>query len=275
VTVSVLLVEDVTELRSVLRQSLRLRGRFHVVAEADNGASAIDQAARHQPDVVVLDLGLPDLAGREVLTRLRAVSPAAQIVVYTGSFSPDQFPLGHQVAAYVTKDRDVAYLVDLLANLSRPRFDTAAVELAPHPREVAVARRFLAEQCRMWGCSDLVERAELVATELVTNAMVHAGTGCELRAGLTEAALRLQVTDQGGGTPDPRVAEPGAEHGRGLLLVSLLCAAWGVEALPRGGKVVWAELLRSDTDQGDDDHAVGARAGTPAVPAGSDGSPGV
>ena len=69
---------------------------------------------------------------------------------------------------------------------------------------------------------------------------------CELRAGLTDRVLRLQVTDYGPGMPDPRAADARAEHGRGLLLVSALCVAWGVEALPDGGKVVWAELLRSD-----------------------------
>jgi hypothetical protein len=50
--------------------------------------------------------------------------------------------------------------------------------------------------------------------------------------------------------PDPKVADDRAEHGRGLLLVSALCVAWGVEALPGGGKVVWAELLRTDADHG-------------------------
>ena len=109
-----LLVEDVAELRSVLRQALQLRGGFEVVAEVGDGATAIVAAARHQPDVVVLDLALPDIAGHEVLTRLRAVAPGAQVVVYTGSITPDRFPLAAQVEAYVSKDQDVGYLVDLL-----------------------------------------------------------------------------------------------------------------------------------------------------------------
>jgi hypothetical protein len=51
--------------------------------------------------------------------------------------------------------------------------------------------------------------------------------------------------------PDPQAADDRAEGGRGLLLVSALSVAWGVEALPDGGKVVWAELLRSDADDGE------------------------
>jgi DNA-binding NarL/FixJ family response regulator len=251
VAVTVLLVEDVTELRSVLRQSLQLRGGFDVVAEVGDGATAIVAAARHQPGVVVLDLGLPDIAGHEVLTRLRAVAPGAQVVVYTGSITADRFPLAAQVEAYVTKDQDTVYLVDLLARLRPSRYETAVVDLGPQPADVPAARRFLAEHCLRWGCGDLLSDAQIVVTELVTNAFLHAGTRCELRAGLGARALRLQVTDYGPGMPDPQVAGDGAENGRGLLLVSALCVAWGVEALPDGGKVVWAELLRSAATDGE------------------------
>ena len=252
---SVLLVDDVPELRGVLRQALRLRDGFSVVAEAEDGATAITAAARHQPDVIVLDLGLPDLAGHEVLTRLRAVSPAAQIVVYTGSVTPDRVPYTAEVEAFVTKDHDVAYLLDLLARLTFRRYDTARIDLGPARSDVAVARRFVAEQCRDWGCGDIVEDAELVVSELVTNALLYGASRCELRAGLSEAALRLQVVDQGGGMPDPQAASDTDEHGRGLLLVTVLSAAWGVEALPDGGKIVWAELLRPLREPGDDDPA--------------------
>jgi CheY-like chemotaxis protein/anti-sigma regulatory factor (Ser/Thr protein kinase) len=265
---TVLLVDDVPELRSVLRQSLRLRGGFTVVAEADDGASAIIAAARHQPEVIVLDLGLPDLAGHEVLTRLRAVSPGAQIVVYTGSVSPDRVSFMEEVEAFVTKDQDVGYLADLLTRLGRQRYETDRVQLGPAASDVAVARRFVAERCRDWGCGDVVEDAELVVSELVTNALVHGESRCELRAGLSEAALRLQVIDDGAGMPDPQAATDTDEHGRGLLLVSALSTAWGVELLPDGGKIVWAELLRPLQEPVDDDPGPdegGGQAETPGV----------
>jgi len=251
--ISVLLVEDVPELRSVMRLALQIRRGFTVVAEADDGAGAILSAARHQPDIVVLDLGLPDLTGHEVLTRLRAVSPGSQIVVYTGSHAVHQLPLPTEVEAYVTKDRDVAYLVDLLTRLGGPRSESAALELGPRHRDVAAARAFVADRCHEWGCGGLVEDAELVISELVTNALVHGAGRRELRVALSDAALRLQVIDEGKGMPDPRQAGQGDEDGRGLLLVSALCAAWGVEALPGEGKVVWAEILRPLGDPGSAD----------------------
>jgi CheY-like chemotaxis protein len=249
---SVLLVDDVPELHSVLRQAIRLREGYTVVAEAEDGVGAITAAARHQPDVIVLDLGLPDLAGHEVLTRLRTLSPSSQIVVYTGSVHPDPTPLAREVEAFVTKDHNVAYLVGLLSRLTWRRHESAGVELGPDTRDVAVARRFVTERCREWGCGDVVEDAELVVSELVTNALLHGEIRCELWAGLSEAALRLQVIDQGTGTPDPQSAADTDEHGRGLILVSALCAAWGVEVLPDGGKIVWAELLRPVRSPDDD-----------------------
>jgi len=74
VSLRVLLVEDVDELRFVLRHTLPRAGALEVVGEAADGATAIEAAARQQPDVVVLDLGLPDIAGHEVIPRLRAVA---------------------------------------------------------------------------------------------------------------------------------------------------------------------------------------------------------
>jgi CheY-like chemotaxis protein/anti-sigma regulatory factor (Ser/Thr protein kinase) len=241
VTTSVLLVDDVEEVRAVLRQALRLRGNFEVVADASDGTAAIAAARHHQPDVVVLDLGLPDLAGQEVVTRLQTVAPAAQVVIYTGMVA-DELPTKHQrVAAVVRKDRDVRYLVDLIADLTR-QVQSADVDLGPDLADVARARRFLAERCAAWGIEAVMDDAELVATELVTNALVHASVRCELRARLAAGVLHIEVEDRGGGTPDVQVADERAEHGRGLLIVSALCTAWGVETRPAAGKRVWAQL---------------------------------
>jgi CheY-like chemotaxis protein len=243
VAVTVLLVDDVVELRTVLRQALRLRGRFDVVAESGDGAGAIAAARLYQPDVVVLDLGLPDLAGHEVLTGLRAVAPKAQVVVYTGLASHDRQALIHQVDAVVHKNQDIRYLVDLLSDISRTRHRTATLQLGPDLGQVSKARRFLMEQCQQWQCVDVIPDAELVISELVTNALVHAGPTCLLRARLAEGILRLEVSDESDGMPDPMASDSQAEHGRGLLLVSALCRAWGVESVPEGGKLVWAELM--------------------------------
>lgn len=214
-------------------------------AEAGSGHDAIDAARRTQPDVVVLDLGLPDLAGREVISGLRAVAPGTQVVVFTGTETTDRAALVREVQAFVLKDQEVTYLVDLLENLGRAAPMAASIRLSRDRRELRSARQFLALHCNAWGCAPVADDAMLVATELVTNAIVHADTDCELRARRAGGVLRLEVLDGGSGTPDPRATTDDDESGRGLLLVSALCAAWGVDAQAGGGKVVWAELLCS------------------------------
>ncbi|MEV5429075.1 SpoIIE family protein phosphatase [Streptomyces sp. NPDC052701] len=92
----------------------------------------------------------------------------------------------------------------------------------------------------------LAEDALLVVSELVTNAVVHAGTGVELTCRLEETgALLLEVRDHHpsraprGGESDPPGGEP--EYGRGLRLVAALAEAWGI-TYRTDAKTVWARL---------------------------------
>jgi DNA-binding NarL/FixJ family response regulator len=101
VTVRVLLVDDVVEVRRLVRLALRLRGGFEVVGEAADGADAVRLAQDLHPDVVVLDLGLPDLAGREVLTRICLYSPGSKVVVFSGMDSEDREWIARRVKGYV------------------------------------------------------------------------------------------------------------------------------------------------------------------------------
>jgi anti-sigma regulatory factor (Ser/Thr protein kinase) len=82
-------------------------------------------------------------------------------------------------------------------------------------------------------------------TELVNNAVTHARSECELRISVNPLSVRLEVVDKGEGTPDPMPPSSTRNHGRGLHLIDALTAAWGYEPIPSGGKMVWAELLRS------------------------------
>lgn len=238
----VLLVDGVAALRAQIRQALETAGGFAVVAEAADGAEALESAVRHQPELIVLDLALPDLAGSELLTRLRGVVPRALVVVYTGAYGEVTDALSEQVAGILRKDEDVRYLAKLCQDLAQRHEIAATLELGAEHRGVAVARGFIAEQCRRWGCLELVEDAKLVVTELVTNALVHTRTRCEIRANYEGHLLRVEVVDHGLGTPDPQLPTQLDDHGRGLLLVTALCAAWGVDARDDGRKIVWAEL---------------------------------
>ena len=80
----VLLVDDVPDLRLMLRLSLEGSRRFAVVAEAGDGARGIELAGQHQPDLILLDIAMPVQDGLEALPVLREVSPDSRVVLLSG-----------------------------------------------------------------------------------------------------------------------------------------------------------------------------------------------
>ncbi len=116
----------------------------------------------------------------------------------------------------------------------------------PDARSVGRARWFVREILDEWGVRDLTDSALLSVSELVTNAVVHAGTPVRLSLALDAVNLRVEVQDSHPGRALPVWTEsrlPEAERGRGLLIVSALASAWGVE-YSGGVKRVWLELAR-------------------------------
>lgn len=78
-----LIVDDHPGFRSEARQLLVVDG-FEVVGEARDAADALRQAARLRPDLVVLDIGLPDMSGLELVGRLRDASSRSLVVLVSG-----------------------------------------------------------------------------------------------------------------------------------------------------------------------------------------------
>ena len=91
------------------------------------------------------------------------------------------------------------------------------------------------------GRADLVESAEVVVTELVTNALVHAGTAIDVVALIDDAGLRIEVSDGSGHLPVLRRNGALAGTGRGLWLVQSAVHDWGIET-HESGKTVWVEI---------------------------------
>ncbi|HJQ43566.1 MAG TPA: response regulator [Jatrophihabitantaceae bacterium] len=249
--IRVLLVDDVPEVRRLVRTALRFRGLFSVVGEAANGRDAIALTAELLPDVVVLDLGLPDLAGREVLTGIREQTPDTKVVVFSGIEPRDSADIAEHVDGYAMKDSQLDYLVDLLETVGKQRVGQSELALDGTLTSARDARAFSTELLAQWGVEDLADDVLLVVTELVNNAVTHAMSECILRISISPVSVRIEVTDQGSGTPDPLPPSTTRNHGRGLHLVDALTAAWGFEPMTEGGgKTVWAELLRNGARAG-------------------------
>ena len=129
----------------------------------------------------------------------------------------------------------------------------ASAAYQPEPTAAAAARRFVRDTLQSWvvagAAADgrgLVDDAVLLTSELVTNAVVHAGTAVHVTCRLADGAVEVVVRDGHPARLVPEAAEdePGQTErtgGRGLLLPAALASAWGV-AYGRTSKAVWFRL---------------------------------
>jgi PAS domain S-box-containing protein len=165
--------------------------------------------------------------------------------------------LTSSLAALCRPDRDVddtarALLAD--TGLAPPRDDIALLlartraiptehiaswEFPADPAVVADARKATAHQLARWGLDELVFSTEMVVSELVTNAVRHAGGPVGLRL-IRENVLICEVTDPSNTQPRLRRARTTDEGGRGLFLVAQLTTRWGSRYLQHG-KTIWTE----------------------------------
>lgn len=251
-----ILVHGAQELRAELVEALGSRHDVTVVGEAGDHETAISLSRAHEPDLIVLDQQSADAAGSDLLSDLRAAAPGALVVVYGGTRGTDRTGTARRADAHTDAGgdaRDVGDLGDFLDQVKSRIPRIATMRCGPDAREVALSRRFVVDHCVEWRRQGVAESAAIVVSELVTNALVHVRAACELTLELRGDVLRIEVADHARLEPAVQDATLNREHGRGLLLVSLLCTAWGSE--PRDdGKSVWAEL-----------HAAPSGTGTPGA----------
>lgn len=115
---------------------------------------------------------------------------------------------------------------------------TFELELEPERANVALARRFVIDAVHRLGMEQLCDVVELLASEIVTNAVLHAGTELHVRVLQAGGGIRIEVSDGAGGAPRQRHYSAEAATGRGMGLVEALASDWGTT--PRsGGKTVW------------------------------------
>jgi anti-sigma regulatory factor (Ser/Thr protein kinase) len=109
----------------------------------------------------------------------------------------------------------------------------------PHePQSVPAARRFAINVLR--GTSaDILEAIELMVSELATNCIRHTNSGFDLTIIRSGRDIRVEATDRAGGTPTMRSPKPTDPSGRGLKIIDMLSAGWGVDSEASEGKTVW------------------------------------
>ena len=124
---------------------------------------------------------------------------------------------------------------------------SATTSLPPDPTSARACRRFLLDTLDEWDADQFADDAVLLLSELVTNAVLHAGTDIDVQVQLDRDILRVEVRDGDPRIPSVRQYSLLSGTGRGLALVAGTAKTWDAEAVPEtGGKRVWFELESAD-----------------------------
>ncbi len=190
--IRVLIADDEALVRSGLRLILQAAGDIAVVAEAGDGAQAVDAVRRHRPDVVLMDVRMPGMDGLAAAAQLARLQPPPRVVMLT-TFDLDEYvyaALRHGTVGFLLKDtapgdltaavRSVAAGDAMLAPRVTRRLISAFAERAPD--------RSAGAQHRL---SQLTEREREVAVALA-DGLSNTQIGAEL--GMAEATVKAHVS---------------------------------------------------------------------------------
>ena len=115
-------------------------------------------------------------------------------------------------------------------------------QLPADPRTPKLARQFVSDTLHSWSLDDVADVAELLTSEVVTNALLHTGAPVRLVISLTDNTVRIEAHDESPAEPVKRPHNPDANCGRGMAILDALATEWGTEPEPPNGKVVWFSL---------------------------------
>jgi DNA-binding NarL/FixJ family response regulator len=132
--IRILVADDFSQWRSVVRTILQNRPEWRIVCEANNGEDAVQKTAEYEPDIALLDIGMPILNGFEAAARIQRSSPSCKIIFLTQNNDLEiaQNAMRMGVAAYVLKANAYCDLpVAISAALDRTVFVSATLTFEP------------------------------------------------------------------------------------------------------------------------------------------------
>ncbi|MGW7571927.1 SpoIIE family protein phosphatase [Streptomyces tendae] len=252
-----------------------------VTLDTDDGAAEVALAGHpaplvRLPDGTVRTLGAPAnvplglTAGTPYRAREHTLPAGAVLMLYSDGLPAADHAEAMLERAGLETGTDLEALADRLLGETpgaHTRRDDSALLLARYERAedaeaprtgrlyirrrdlrgVGKARGFVHDRLCGWGLADMAEDLELVTSEVVTNALVHAGSDVDVRLRVFDDRVRLEVRDSDSDPPVPSAyslsseGSSRAEHGRGLFLVDALARTWNTSPSGRG-KIVWLEM---------------------------------
>lgn len=116
--ISVVIIDDNDMMRGILRGMLR-GDEYEVIGEGRNGNMAVDIAERLKPEVICLDIMMPEKDGIEALREIKAANPATEVVMITSSSDPETVrgAIQNGAGGYIVKPFNAAKVLDTLARI--------------------------------------------------------------------------------------------------------------------------------------------------------------
>ncbi len=116
---SIMIVDDNDMMRSILRGMLRGE-EYDVIGEARNGQAAVDMAERLKPDIICMDVLMPELDGINAMAQIRAQRPETAFVMITSNTDPEtvQQAIENGATSFIVKPFNAARVLDTLEKLS-------------------------------------------------------------------------------------------------------------------------------------------------------------
>jgi serine phosphatase RsbU (regulator of sigma subunit)/anti-sigma regulatory factor (Ser/Thr protein kinase) len=234
------------------------------------GSLPFEAAQFHVPEgsqLVLYSDGLIEDRGRDIDT---AFDQLSRVLAHPGRPPEDTCQAIMDTVAPAHPGDDIALLVARTMALNPQRIATWS--LTADPAQVRDLRACVTRQLTDWGLDETTFAAELILSELVTNAIRYGAEPIRVRL-LHDRTLICEVFDASSTTPHLRRAAHTDEGGRGLFLVAQLAQAWGTR-YTGDGKVIWAECPLGRTGAGAFPQAIGLQmtdlddlddAGIPAV----------
>ena len=144
--ISVVIVEDYKLTRVGLRSTINEFENIRVIGEAEDAKAGLEIIQREKPDVILMDLGLPEMNGIEATQRVKELSPDSKVIILTSHDRDEEVlaALGSGASAYCLKDIDPKTLSDVIRNVSKgacwldPAIAQVALNLFPKPENTSL-----------------------------------------------------------------------------------------------------------------------------------------